>query len=400
MIQSAGDHRPLIIVGASTRAAAQSAICAGYHPWCIDLFADRDLRMIAPVKRCEPDSWPMGVLNLLRDAPDAPVLLTGAMENHLPVVKAIETSRPIFGIGSAAMGQLRERENQHALFDDLCKQVESQHHRDSTKHQLLACHRVREGFLPDEVAHYDQPEQWVVKAIQRTGGRSIRFWNPGDAMMYGEYAERFISGRPISGVFRAEQGVIRFAAFTEQLIGDDHFGARAFQYVGNIGPIAISDSSVALFRFAEALVGMDPPLFTDGVFGIDAIRSQGGAWDDLTTPAQTFVLEINPRFPAGAEVWERATGRSVLNDISTMDESARVDLVVGKAIVYAKQACVTSELYAFFTEHEVADVPDAGVTLSAGEPVCTVLFHASTREACATGLRERAAEVYTRLGTP
>ena len=90
-------HRPpLVIVGASARAAAQSALRAGYEPWCIDLFADRDLRAFASVQRCPWSDYPQGIHILLREAPkSAPVLLTGAMENHLFEVEKIAHIRPL-----------------------------------------------------------------------------------------------------------------------------------------------------------------------------------------------------------------------------------------------------------------------------------------------------------------
>ena len=61
----------LIIIGASTRAAATSAWRAGWTPWCADLFADADLERIATVRKVPPETYPHGLLAALYDAPPA-----------------------------------------------------------------------------------------------------------------------------------------------------------------------------------------------------------------------------------------------------------------------------------------------------------------------------------------
>ena len=88
--ESGKPERPLLIVGASTRGAAASAVRAGYTPYCIDLFADRDLVEIASVKRCPHDDYPQAIVSLLdrwqKDkqgpTPNTPWIYTGAIENH------------------------------------------------------------------------------------------------------------------------------------------------------------------------------------------------------------------------------------------------------------------------------------------------------------------------------
>ena len=62
---SPSPHCDLAILGASARAAAQSAIRAGLSPWCADLFADRDLCAMASVARCERHDYPHGLLDLM-----------------------------------------------------------------------------------------------------------------------------------------------------------------------------------------------------------------------------------------------------------------------------------------------------------------------------------------------
>lgn len=71
----------VILLGASTRAAAVSARRAGWTPWCADLFADADLQRIAAFRKVALETYPRGLLDALADAPPGPVVYTGALEN-------------------------------------------------------------------------------------------------------------------------------------------------------------------------------------------------------------------------------------------------------------------------------------------------------------------------------
>src|SRR5437667_188035 len=68
----------LLIVGASARAAAFSALRAGLRPWCADLFADVDLQRACPALRIAGRGYPHGLERMLGLAPPGPWLYTGA----------------------------------------------------------------------------------------------------------------------------------------------------------------------------------------------------------------------------------------------------------------------------------------------------------------------------------
>ena len=55
-------ERTLLIVGASGRAAATSAIRAGWRPFVIDLFADEDTSRLCSVLQCPLDGYPHGFI--------------------------------------------------------------------------------------------------------------------------------------------------------------------------------------------------------------------------------------------------------------------------------------------------------------------------------------------------
>ena len=90
------ETEPLIIVGASTRAAAQSAVASGYAPWCVDQFGDADLRECSAGVQVVSD-WPDGVAAALADAPRAPLVYAGALENSPELLNQLAERFPLAG---------------------------------------------------------------------------------------------------------------------------------------------------------------------------------------------------------------------------------------------------------------------------------------------------------------
>ncbi|GIT29748.1 MAG: hypothetical protein Ct9H300mP1_17940 [Planctomycetaceae bacterium] len=111
-----------MIVGASTRAAAWSAIRAGRRPLCADLFADRDLRAVATAIAVE--DYPHGLVRAVEDllgfGPDAscPAIYTGALENHLKVVAALSDRGPLLGNPPGALRLVSDPDWIAQLCDD------------------------------------------------------------------------------------------------------------------------------------------------------------------------------------------------------------------------------------------------------------------------------------------
>src|SRR5438132_11583565 len=87
----------LLIFGASTRAAAFSALRAGLRPWCADLFADRELRARCPVVRVRARDYPQGFLELAERKVHGPWMYTGGLENRRALVHRLARLRPLWG---------------------------------------------------------------------------------------------------------------------------------------------------------------------------------------------------------------------------------------------------------------------------------------------------------------
>src|SRR5437016_5423412 len=91
------DSSNLLIVGASTRAAAFSALRAGLTPWCADLFVDADLQRRCPVERVAPQEYPQCFIAIAANGPPGPWMYTGALENQPAMIETIARRRPLWG---------------------------------------------------------------------------------------------------------------------------------------------------------------------------------------------------------------------------------------------------------------------------------------------------------------
>src|SRR5689334_10586671 len=90
-----GNH--LLIIGASARAAAFSALRAGLQPCCADLFADADLQAVCPVQRLPAGKYPQGFLELAGSERSGPWMYTGGLENRPGLVRRMAQLRPLWG---------------------------------------------------------------------------------------------------------------------------------------------------------------------------------------------------------------------------------------------------------------------------------------------------------------
>jgi predicted ATP-grasp superfamily ATP-dependent carboligase len=375
------DAKPVVgVVGASARAAVHSLARAGYAAWAVDLFADRDLS--SPSARCPLDQYPHGTPALADRFPPGPVLYSGGLENHPDVITELAARRPLWG-------------NPPAVLE-----------------------RVRDPFLPGEVWQSGVGDRvvipqmlgagedpglgsWLCKPRSRAGGDGIFFHTAIDVQPEPSayYVQEFIHGKPMSAVFVAGE-TTQLLGVTEQLVGEPWLHAPPFAWAGNIGPVEMPEATtVALARFGAALAWASG---LRGLFGIDFILDAF----DVAWP-----VEVNPRYPASAEVIEHAAGRAVMLDHAAAcgippgdwpipgNERHRI---VGKAIYYSRwrfdfpPGGPWDDWQGPFDPWilpALADIPATGTTIEPGWPVLTMLEGGSTPAEVRARLQSRAAEL-------
>jgi predicted ATP-grasp superfamily ATP-dependent carboligase len=323
-------RRSLIIVGASARAAAFSAARAGFAPYAIDLFADRDLNELCPAVRIE--RYPLGFLRALAAAPDAPWIYTGGLENQPRLVARMAEVRPLWGNGPDTLRAIRDP-------------------------QRLAEVLREEGLpCPNQWAARDaegrDSRQWLVKPIRGSAGLGVRFATAADLAQppRGTFLQEYIAGDSCSATFVAAGGRAVLLGVTRQLVGRDWGLTPEFLYVGSLGPLDLRKVEQAkLRRLGDALARRFGLV---GLFGVDFIRTADELWP----------VEVNPRYTASIEVLERVMGSQFLafhaaaytsGLLPESPPSLRGDFA-GKAVVYAGCDCTWGRESFAGTDNKIA----------------------------------------------
>src|SRR3954447_12097994 len=97
----------ILVVGASARAAAVSALRAGAEPCCIDHFADRDLRALCPFHHVPIDQGAAGLEHAASSLLSSAWIYTGPMENHPDRVERISRTRRLAGNSAEVLRRVR-----------------------------------------------------------------------------------------------------------------------------------------------------------------------------------------------------------------------------------------------------------------------------------------------------
>ena len=362
----------LIIIGASTRAAATSAWRAGWTPWCADLFADRDLERMATVRKVPMEAYPHGLIDALKDAPDGPVMYTGALENWPELIAKID--RPLLGNSAEVLSAVRSPERWTA-----CLQA-----------QGLPCPAIAEG--PPSIG------AWLLKPRRSAGGFGIRQYASQAFNAGTHFLQQRIEGDACSAVFLAGGHGAICLGVTQQLIGTPWLNASRFHYAGSIGPLILPPQGARRWRDVGAVLA--EKFHLRGLFGVDAIMRNEIPWP----------VEINPRYTASVEVIERCLGHALIQrpnaDVRLPTSMKRKGPFCGKAILFARRT------FAFpadgpwldamkdnvdLDETEYADIPHAGDVIEQGRPVLTIFASAQTLPECERKLQEMAQALDRRL---
>lgn len=383
MSELSGVEPNLLIIGASTRAAAFSAKRAGYRPLCLDMFADADLQTNAVVRRIE--NYPEGLIQALKSLPRFPLLYVGGLENQREVLDVAREHHDLLGNDADVVSDARNPE------------------------QLAESMRLAQVEMPEWKTSDEPPDQdgtWILRPLFGSGGRGIQIWNEaatGSAVLQEPHGfQKFVAGTPYSAAYIAstQPGDIRFIGVTEQLIGSKPSGAEEFQWSGNIGPTTLSIPVEHKIRRVGNILKWK--LGIKGLFGVDFL---------ITEDERIFVTEVNPRYPASLELLEFATGQVLLNDhiqcFAEVDNSpawspSAQGPLFGKAILYAANPFtmnvdLSTEISDYNEFPAFADLPQVGTSFKAGEPVCTVFAQGATVQQCRESIAANLQQMRARL---
>jgi predicted ATP-grasp superfamily ATP-dependent carboligase len=376
----------LLILGASARAAAASARRAGFEPFAIDLFADADTRRICDCLKCPPEEYPHGLFRLARQAPPMQWMYTGGLENYPEQIDELAKSRELLGNYSDQIKPVRNPFVLHAVL---------------TAHGLPTPPVLTGGGPPPAEGH------WLVKRLGSSAGRGITWYDYLNFSGKVGYLQRYVAGRAMSAVYIGMFWRVYLIAASRQLIGEPWLHARPFAYCGNVGPCDLPEHVMQVLGSVGSVIAQYGPRF--GLFGVDFV---------LDAEDRPHTIEVNPRYPASAEVLEHgfseplakwhvdcATVLSVEDYESEWRAPTGFSLrsVVGKAVYYAPHRLTVpasgpwDESLAHaddvWRRPDFADIPHGGDVIDRGHPVLTILAEAATEADCLRQLQSRAADL-------
>jgi predicted ATP-grasp superfamily ATP-dependent carboligase len=374
----------ILIAGASTRAAAESAARAGFAVTAIDSYADLDQH--PNVRAFVVPSATGGTADALARAAaeiDADgVVYLSPFENHPRALSLLAQGRRLLGNDVDVLRRVRD------------------------PRALSEAFRARGFDAPRVVVRAQRAERprnsgtlrWLMKPTRSGGGHGVQAGDVDEPLSPGWYLQEHIDGWPGSVTFVAAKGRCAVLAVSRQLAGDPAFGAEGYRYCGNLVAwtgTARTDGSSMVVR-AHALAQAAAEAFDlVGVNGIDFVVRDG-----VPVP-----IEINPRWSSSMELVDRAASLSVMAAHiqschgSLIEVTPAVDRpqVTGKAIVFARGDVVMPDTVSWLGDRSLRDVPQPRQRIARGQPICTVFAEGPTGQACRAGLVDRAAEVYERL---
>ncbi len=371
----------LLIIGASARAAACSALRAGLHPWCVDLFADVDLQERCTVTRLT-GRYPEDFQRFIESDIPGPWMYTGGLENRPRFVQRMARRRELWGNAGPALSRCRDPKFVAAL---------------------LQSAGMPAPTVAEDIEKASRTRRWLLKSRKSAGGAGIRFWTPGDHEQQGRdnYFQEYIEGEPLALLFLGDGGMAHPLGVSRQLIGESWLHAAPFHYCGSIGPL----DSRTIQRHSPAALGrlLASECHLMGLFGVDGVLWDGTFWP----------VEINPRYTASIEVLEYATGSAMLTSHSHVFTHRQLpplpppivstNRIIGKAILFARddlhfpaEGPWMAGLRSPRPVHELpsfADIPAAGEHIEASKPILTFFAAADSPSACEDALRQMAVDL-------
>ena len=365
----------LLILGASARASAFSALRIGLRPTCADLFADSDLAKTCPVTRIEPADYPGGLASFAAGLPPTPWIYSGAIENRPALVDRISRRHPLLGNPGPTLRAVRD--------------------------PIALAEVVRAaGLAAPEVridpAGIPRDGSWLVKPLASGGGRGIHRWAGGPTdLARPVYFQERVEGLALAALFVGRGVSTRCLGITRQFVGRP---GNRYAYRGSLGPWPVAGGvREQVERLGLALASAFGLL---GLFGVDLILQGGRPWP----------IEVNPRYTASVEVLERALGRSLLadhlgafgRDVGDRETTGQAGGFVGKLIVHADRpfvwdgAWIDPQPWPDLVP-EIADIPAPGTSFRTGDPVLTVFARGDSPEGCRRRLASMAREWRLRL---
>lgn len=386
------NHPHVLVVGASGRFLAQSALLSGCKVSVIDLFGDVDTRQLCAASEGfstdgNSGAWARkiealgdlaamgenGRVRLLEElspkagAPSLVIVFAGGAENYPRFFDSAFWGRAtVAGPSEKSIAALL----QWPTVERVCR-----------THQIPTP-RSCGGRLATE--NLSASTTWLRKRERSGGGLQIQHWDGAEPAEIGEgfYLQESIEGATVSGCFissRTEgRSSTRLLGVCRQLNNPmNNPKPDDYRYRGSTGPIQLDEG--ALREVERAGYRIAAEFGIEGVWGIDFISNKRGL----------YLIDINPRITASAELIQRYYRRSqagftILAAHLEATQCGRLptplstfgDRLFSKTILYWESDAplvVNEALVEFFQRSSaITDIPGLGTEIQPGHPLVTV----------------------------
>jgi predicted ATP-grasp superfamily ATP-dependent carboligase len=331
----------VLVVAVSARMIAQLAVADGYEVTALDRFGDVDLRAIAPgATAASNDALAALAAGIEADA----VVYGGGLENRADLVTQLSQGRELLGTPADLLDAVRDPWSVAAAA------------------RAAGC-KAPETRSIDDLPAPAEPNGWLRKPRHGGGGRGVRRWM-GGRLRTTDILQRHIQGLSCSAVAIADGRGAAVLGITEQLHRPPGFG-----WTGNLTPPRLPEGEQAELggRLRAVCTEIAGRFGVRGAFGVDAI------WDGR----QAWVLEVNPRPPAGLELFGPGSfkahvlaARGLGLPVAGSPPATRCAKV--KLVLFAPRDLRAPDP-GWWPAGLVRDIPHAGETIRRGEPVCTLI---------------------------
>ncbi|MBV8825696.1 MAG: ATP-grasp domain-containing protein [Bradyrhizobiaceae bacterium] len=342
----------MLITAISGRALAASARRGGYVPLVADFFGDEDTRALAE-RHVRLDT------NIARG-----IIADELLEALETLASAQRPAGTVWGTGFEDRPELLARVSERwGLLGNSAETVTR------IKDPLAFAGLCSERGIPHPQTSLTPPADsrgWLAKRRGGAGGTHVTPAADATENDKADYFQRHVEGTPVSALILADGRRAMVLGFSAQWSAPSL--SRPFRYGGAVRPAALAPGlTEAMTGAVERLIAAVPLV---GLNSADFLVEGDAFW----------LLEINPRPGATLDIFEPADGSLFALHVDAMrgrlpQRAPVLSGAAASATVYATDDIPS--MPAIDWPEWAADRQNAGTSVSAGEPVCTVLAHAN-----------------------
>jgi predicted ATP-grasp superfamily ATP-dependent carboligase len=365
---------PIVLLGASVRAAAESAHAAGFAPIAVDQFGDRETRAVSTWLPLNPDQLIRSVaeaVNLVEPPP--PIAFGGGLRGGYEAL-----CDAAFGFFSATPQRFQQS-------DDPCwlhrvAAAAGIHFPETIRWPDGVDDKPPLAAPRDRTTRGDAGTRWLVKQRCSCGGLGVTRLETSPPGNTPADLQRRVPGR-VFGISYIGNGSRALLVGACRLIRK-RLGKLPYVFAGAVGPIRLPRESIDRLERLGAIVA-------------NALRLDGPFNADVVLDGQSItLLEVNPRYTASMELLERAWSdrdrhpRSVFEPFpqwAHRTEDQNTEWRFGdawiKRVVFAEQErnIDPDRLDERVRDQRVilTDVPNAPMRVRVGHPIATLIARQS-----------------------